>query len=384
MKIRRQITISAWAAIACCAVSNVIVNEAWSQSEQITPAEPTANHTPSDIQSGLTPGTDVVAWEPKHLTGPDQGTKTCPVCTYLAQPVVLVFAKDNKNTNELAKNLEQLAKYWKDEHLKVFLIISDGNEKGINQLAGQLDLQDLSVCLLREETREKDLANYQINPEADNSIMIYHDFVVQSNFVNLPASEFGRVRTAVAETLPDVFPITPANARVSFIGTAGRNRKSGKFKKISGHLRIPGSAPLKASVEINVDTTSLDTKFRLLTNHLKKADFLDVEDFTTAKFVSTSIEKADKENFYSMTGNLTIHGVTREIEFPIGLVIKPDKILTQLSFDVLQSQFGMAEATKSTDDKVKIKFAARIQRLNKTASQSKSPAGTADIESAKE
>ncbi len=66
-----------------------------------------------------------------------------------------------------------------------------------------------------------------------------------------------------------------------------------------------------AVVELTAETTSIDTNVDPRDNHLRSADFFDVEKYPTMSFKSTSIKK--KGGSYELTGNLTIHGTTRQV-----------------------------------------------------------------------
>lgn len=67
-----------------------------------------------------------------------------------------------------------------------------------------------------------------------------------------------------------------------------------------------------AVVEMTANTNTIDTRVEQRNNHLKSPDFFDVEKFPTMSFKSTSIKKAGK-NKYNLSGNLTLHGVTKPV-----------------------------------------------------------------------
>ena len=67
-----------------------------------------------------------------------------------------------------------------------------------------------------------------------------------------------------------------------------------------------------ASFQLTAKTASIDTRVEARNNHLKSADFFDVEKYPALNFKSTSIKKAGK-NKYKLTGDLTLHGVTKPV-----------------------------------------------------------------------
>lgn len=67
-----------------------------------------------------------------------------------------------------------------------------------------------------------------------------------------------------------------------------------------------------ARVELSAKTASIDTRVEARNNHLKSADFFDVEKYPALSFKSTSLKKAGK-NMFKLTGDLSLHGVTKEV-----------------------------------------------------------------------
>jgi polyisoprenoid-binding protein YceI len=67
-----------------------------------------------------------------------------------------------------------------------------------------------------------------------------------------------------------------------------------------------------AVVEMTAQINSINTRVEPRDKHLKSADFFDAEKFPTMNFKSTSIKKIGN-NKYSLTGNLTLHGITKPV-----------------------------------------------------------------------
>ena len=72
----------------------------------------------------------------------------------------------------------------------------------------------------------------------------------------------------------------------------------------------------KSSVEVVIDATSINTDNEARDKHLRGADFFDVEKFPTVTFKSTAVKEAEKGKLL-VTGDLTMHGVTKSITIPI-------------------------------------------------------------------
>ncbi len=88
----------------------------------------------------------------------------------------------------------------------------------------------------------------------------------------------------------------------------------GHFKVLSGHLHIDEQNPANSWVDAQVDTTSIDTNDTNRDNHLRSPDFFDVEKYPTLNFKSKKVEHVGGNN-YNVTGDLTMHGVTKEAVF---------------------------------------------------------------------
>jgi polyisoprenoid-binding protein YceI len=89
---------------------------------------------------------------------------------------------------------------------------------------------------------------------------------------------------------------------------------TGKFKEFSGTISYDDKDITKSSVTGTIKTASLDTGVADRDNHLRSADFFDVEKNPEITFKSTKIEKSGAG--VMVTGDLTIKGVTKQVKFP--------------------------------------------------------------------
>ncbi len=90
----------------------------------------------------------------------------------------------------------------------------------------------------------------------------------------------------------------------------------GEFKGIKGALKLNDADLTQSAVEVSIDATTIDTGEAQRDGHLKTADFLDVEKFPTLTFKSTRVVKS-KSGDVNVSGDLTIHGVTRNVELAV-------------------------------------------------------------------
>ncbi|HEY7428452.1 MAG TPA: hypothetical protein VH682_29740 [Gemmataceae bacterium] len=157
---------------------------------------------PAELKSGLQRGEEVAAWNPIHVAGPDKGTRACPVCTYLEKPAVVVFTRDGDNAAALAEQLEKLVAANERKDLKGFVIVLDTTPDKLAKMAADKRITKIGVCYPDPQTKDKDLELYKIHPQALNTIIIYRDYKVTANFVNLDARRFNAVEEAVKQILP--------------------------------------------------------------------------------------------------------------------------------------------------------------------------------------
>jgi polyisoprenoid-binding protein YceI len=90
----------------------------------------------------------------------------------------------------------------------------------------------------------------------------------------------------------------------------------GRFTDFEGSIEYNEASPEQSSVNFTIHATSIDTAEPDRDKHLRTADFFDVEKYPTITFHSTRIAKRGPETF-DVTGNLTIHGVSKEIVLPV-------------------------------------------------------------------
>jgi len=98
----------------------------------------------------------------------------------------------------------------------------------------------------------------------------------------------------------------------------------GHFTGVTGVLTLDEQDVTKSHVEASIDAASINTREPDRDTHLKSADFLDVEKFPKLTFASTRITRNGDEEL-KVEGDLTIHGVTRKVEFAVEGPTPPGK-----------------------------------------------------------
>ncbi|MBX3095329.1 MAG: YceI family protein [Fimbriimonadaceae bacterium] len=117
------------------------------------------------------------------------------------------------------------------------------------------------------------------------------------------------------DSAPTAYVLDPNHASIGFdIQHIGLSQVHGRFNKFTGTVNLDSADMTNSSVEFTVDVASVDTAVAARDNHLRTADFFEVEKFPSMKFVSTGVRK-DGEH-YVVDGNLTIKETTKSISIP--------------------------------------------------------------------
>jgi polyisoprenoid-binding protein YceI len=140
----------------------------------------------------------------------------------------------------------------------------------------------------------------------------------------------------------------------------GVSKMSGMLLDYQGALNIDEAAPENAKLEFTGKTDSIWTHTPKLTDHLKGPDFFGAAKFPEIAFKSTKIEKTG-EKTAKITGDLTIHGVTRPVTLDAELVFGGKHPMTQkpaLGFQatttIKRSEFDVGKYVPAVSDEVEI------------------------------
>lgn len=141
--------------------------------------------------------------------------------------------------------------------------------------------------------------------------------------------------------------IDPSHTTIGFTARHAMVAKvRGRFSDFTGSITLDGADPAKSSATLTIVANSIDTKSEDRDNHLKSGDFLDVEQFPTVTFTSTSVTQKSDDKFV-VAGNLTIHGVTKpvDVEFELIGVSKDPWGGTRIGFEgkaeISRKEFGL-------------------------------------------
>lgn len=109
--------------------------------------------------------------------------------------------------------------------------------------------------------------------------------------------------------------IDPVHSQVSFsVKHMMVSTVRGNFNVFGGKLEIDEANPANSWIEADADAGSVDTRNEGRDNHLRSADFFDSATYPTLSFKSKKVESVSNDE-YRVLGDLTIHGVTKEVLF---------------------------------------------------------------------
>jgi len=121
----------------------------------------------------------------------------------------------------------------------------------------------------------------------------------------------------------DTWQIDPAHTNVEFsVRHMMISNVKGQFQKTTGTITTSSTDPASAKVDATIDATSINTRVDKRDAHLKSPAFLDVDKFPTITFQSTKVE-ADGPGKWKVTGDLTLHGVTKPVVLEVEGTGKP-------------------------------------------------------------
>jgi polyisoprenoid-binding protein YceI len=127
----------------------------------------------------------------------------------------------------------------------------------------------------------------------------------------LPVVLAGAATLAQAQT--STWKIDPAHSAANFtVRHLGISNVHGRFGGVTGEIVLDPADLTKSSVKATIDTTTVDTGVPPRDTDLKSDHFFDVAKYPTITFVSKSITK--NGDGYTVTGDLTMHGVTKSVE----------------------------------------------------------------------
>lgn len=131
------------------------------------------------------------------------------------------------------------------------------------------------------------------------------------------STESGASAPAPAGVMADAYTVDTVHSSVMFsIKHQNVAHFYGRFNKATGSFNLDEANPGASSVEVTIDADSVDTANEGRDKHVKSPDFFSVKEFPTITFKSTAVESKGEKK-YLVKGDLTFHGVTKQVEVTI-------------------------------------------------------------------
>lgn len=169
----------------------------------------------------------------------------------------------------------------------------------------------------------------------------------------------GSMIYAASAAYAQSWTLDKAHAKLGFAITHMKiSEVEGSFKNFD--VKVNSAKPdfTDAQIELSADINSIDTDNDMRDNHLKTAEYFDAAKFPTLNFKSTSIKKTSNNN-YLVSGQLTIHGVTKPVVLKAklnGVGENPMSKKTTAGFKISgiikRSDFGVGEPSAMLGDEV--------------------------------
>jgi len=164
------------------------------------------------------------------------------------------------------------------------------------------------------------------------------------------------------------YKIDPAHTSVQFtINHLGIGNLNGRFNTVEGSFNFKPNG--KSSVEVTIQTNSLDTNHLKRDTHLRSPDFFNVKQFPVIKFVSNSVKYNAKGEPTSMTGKLTLHGQTQVTTLkitPVGAGKDPwggYRAGYDVNMTIKRSDFGMKFMLSGIGDEINITMSLEATKI---------------------
>jgi polyisoprenoid-binding protein YceI len=159
---------------------------------------------------------------------------------------------------------------------------------------------------------------------------------------------FVLVSLAAPALAADNYKVDPVHSSLIFRSRhANIGYVYGRFNAVSGQFTLDEADPAKSSFSFEAQTASVDTQQEKRDAHLKSPDFFNAKQYPTITFKSTSVKRGAQANVLEVSGDLTLHGVTKPITVQVELTGKGEfppktpRAGLETVFTVKMSEFDM-------------------------------------------
>lgn len=160
-------------------------------------------------------------------------------------------------------------------------------------------------------------------------------------------AEASGVQPVVAAILAKTAYVISADSKINFLASKiVGSEQPGGFETFAGQLNVSDGKLVADGSKLVIDMHSIWTEAGArLTNHLKNADFFEVEKNPTSTLIATKIQEVDGKHM--ITGDLNMHGVTKSITFPAKVSVSDQELTLTAEFHLDRSEFDMGFTGKA-------------------------------------
>lgn len=170
----------------------------------------------------------------------------------------------------------------------------------------------------------------------------------------------GTLLGTAANAFADEYKVDAAHSTVIFrVKHIGVSYFYGRFNEIKGGFTFDEADPTSLALDVEIKTESIDTNSKKRDDHLKGPDFFHAKQYKTITFKSTKVEQG-QDNTFGVTGDLTLHGVTKSITIDVVHVGSGSDSRGRhhagfdTSFTIKRSDFGMDYMLGGLGDDIRI------------------------------
>lgn len=191
----------------------------------------------------------------------------------------------------------------------------------------------------------------------------------------------GALALASTPAFAVTYTLDPGHTQVQFVWNHfSFSNPSAQFGKIDATLEFDPADPTKSSVTATIPLSSVNSNVPKLDQHLQTDEFFDAAKYPTATFKSTKVEKGATPDQLKVTGDLTLHGVTK----PVTLDVTVNKVgehpmrkAPAAGFDatatIKRSDFGITKYVPMVSDDIKIHITTEAIEAKAFAEAKKNP-----------
>lgn len=146
----------------------------------------------------------------------------------------------------------------------------------------------------------------------------------------------------------------------------GFSSPAAQFAQGEGTLEFDQADPTKSSVKVTIPLSSLNTGVPALDDHFRSADFFETVKFPAATFKSTKVEKGPTADRLKVTGDLSLHGVTKPVTLDVTVIkvgSNPRTSLPTVGFDATttlkRSDFGLGKFVPQVSDEIQMQITSQ-------------------------